>query len=102
MEKKHRQIEELLSGMSYSFSSGFSSRLMDRIMNMERVRSPGYYLSTGISRFFFYINIPGLAATVILLILILLSGDLDPVSFKFQYSTTITQFLNEYYYRLIY
>jgi hypothetical protein len=101
MNKKIRQIEEILSRINYSFSTGFSTSVMGRIRNMEQSTSPGHYLSAGISRFFCYINVPGLAATLIILILLLLSGDLSPVSFKFQYSTTIAEFLNDYYHHLI-
>ena len=101
MKKTVKQLEELFTGLDYSFSTGFSTRVMERIMVMSQSRSPGYYLSAGMSRFFYYINIPGLAATVLILIFLLLSGDLGPVSFKFQYNTTITELLNDYYYSLI-
>jgi hypothetical protein len=101
MKKTVKQLEELFTGLDYSFSAGFPARVMERIRNMEPSRSPGYYLSAGMSRLFYYINIPGLAAAVLILVFLLLSGDLGPVSFKFQYNTTITELLNNYYYSLI-
>ena len=74
---------------------------MERIRETEKTGLFGHYPSIGISRLFYYINIPGLAATVLILVFLLLSGDLGPVSFKHQYNTTISELLNNYYLSLI-
>ena len=101
MKKKVKQLDELISGLNYSFSIGFSSRVMERIRETEQTGLFGYYPSTCISRLFYYINIPGLAATVLILVFLLLSGYFGPVSLRHHYNSTIAEFLNDYYLSLI-
>jgi hypothetical protein len=101
MNDKIQKIGEILSGLHFSFSAGFSGRLMERITNMEQIHSPAYHLSERISRLFYYINVPGLTVSMVLLILLLLVDDFSIISFKSQYAGKFVEFLNNYYYHLI-
>lgn len=101
MNKGIHKIEELLSRLRFSFGYGFSDRVMDRIMKIEQNRSPSAYLTAGISRMFYWVSVPGLVTAVILLLVMLLSGDLNSSSYQHQYTSAFAEFLNDYYYQLI-
>jgi hypothetical protein len=95
-----QKIEMFLSELRFSFGYGFSDRLMERIMQLEQPRSPSYYLNADISRMFYWVSLPGLAATVIMLLIMLLSGDPNPSTYQHQYTSSFMELLDTYYYQL--
>ncbi len=101
MHNKIQKIGDILARVQFSFSEDFSESLMKRIMNMELVGSSALNLTASISRLFYWINVPGLAVTVFLLLFLLLSGDFQPISSQTEYFRAFSDFLNDYYYPLI-
>jgi TRAP-type C4-dicarboxylate transport system permease large subunit len=90
----------LLSSTRFSFSHGFADRLMERIMTPEQLQAAAVSLATSISRLFYWVCVPGLAAAVILLIMVLMSGDHGTTSYQHQYTSAFSELLNDYYYNL--
>jgi hypothetical protein len=101
MKEKKPNIEQLLSGTRYSFREGFPERVMKRILETKDDFPAVDFLSDRISRLFYLVNVPGLAAAMAILILLLLAGDYGDVSYRVQYTTTFNEILNDFYNQLM-
>ena len=99
MDRRMQKLEELLSGIRYAFRTGFPDRVMNRILESEMMA--GDYLSARISRLFYWVNVPGLAAAIAILVLLILAGNLGDAGSGARYTSAFSEILNDFYDQLI-
>lgn len=98
MKNDYPELDHLLTSTNFTFGRGFTERLMGRIMKQGQKQATAFALTASISRLFYWVCAPGLAAAVVLLALILLSGKPGTPDYRHRYASSFTELLNDYYY----